>query len=286
MKSYINRFSLFAAILFLFACEKAENKINFIDGTAPVLAASTNAVTLQPGSEANTALRLNWTNPNYSFTTGISSHDVKYTLELDTLGANFGSARKFVTVFSKELSKTYTVTELNGIMGNDMRLPLDPRRTFTFQARITSSLGVGSDAVPRTSNIITFTASPFIPPPKVEPPGTAANSYNDGELWIVGDASPNGWANPLQATYKTSHKFTKKSKTLYELTIALPGGGGYKLIQTDGIWDTQYHMTVGTWAGGQFEKKNADPTFPGPPSAGTYKITVDFQLGEYTVVKQ
>jgi len=285
MKSYINRFLLFAVIVFLFACEKAENKINFKGGTNPVLTASTNAVTLQPGLESNTALRLSWTNPDYSFTTGISSHDVKYTLELDTMGANFGSAKKFVTVFSKELSKTYTVKELNGIMGNDMRLPLDPRRTFTFQARITSSLGVGTDAVPLTSNIITFTASPFIPPPKVEPPGTPANNYNDGELYIVGDASPNGWANPLQAVYKASHTFIRKSKTLYELTIALPGGGGYKLIQQDGVWGTQYHMTVGAWAGGQFEKKDSDPQFPGPPTAGTYKITVDFQLGEYTVVK-
>lgn len=286
MKSYINRFSLFAAICFLFACEKAENKITYIGGKEPVLTANTNAVNLQPGLETNQAIRFSWTNPDYSFTTGISSHDVKYKLEIDTLGANFGSARKFETVIAKELSKTYTVTELNSIMGNDMRLPLDPRRSFTFQARITSSLGVGSEAVPRTSNIITFSASPFIPPPKVEPPGTPANSYNDGALWIVGDASPNGWTNPLQAAYKTTHKFTRKSKTLYELVITLPGGGGYKLIQEDGNWDTQYHMTVGTWAGGQFEKKNADPTFPGPPTAGSYKITVDFQLGEYTVVKQ
>lgn len=275
MKSYINRFSLFAVILFLFACEKAENKINFKGGTNPVLSASTNAVNLQPGIESNTAIKFNWTNPDYSFTTGISSHDVKYTLEIDTLGANFGSARKFVTVFSKDLSKTYTVTELNGIMGNDMRLPLDPRRTFTFQARLTSSLGVGTNAVPLPSNIITFTASPFIPPPKVAVPDM-------GTLWITGDAVASGWTN----TPPVAQQFTRISNTLYELVITMPSGGGYKLLQKQGDWDSQYHMTVGTWAGGQFEKKNSDPQFPGPPSAGSYKITVDFQLGEYTVVKQ
>lgn len=275
MKSYIKSFSLFAVILFLFACEKAENKINYASGKEPVLSASTNAVNLQPGLEANQAIRFSWTNPDYVFTTGISSHDVKYTLELDTLGANFGSARKFVTVFSKELSKTYTVTELNGIMGNDMRLPLDPRRTFTFQARITSSLGVGSDAVPLPSNIITFTASPFIPPPKVTVPDL-------GTLWITGDAVASGWTN----TPPVSQQFTQISNTKYELVINMLGGGGYKLLQKQNDWDSQYHMTVGTWAGGQFEKKNSDPQFPGPPTAGTYKITVDFQLGEYTVVKQ
>ncbi len=66
----------------------------------------------------------------------------------------------------------------------------------------------------------------------------------------------------------------------------MPGGGAYKLIQEQGVWGTQYHMLLGgTWEGGDFEKKDADPGFPGPPSAGTYKITVDFQRGKFKVVK-
>ena len=65
------------------------------------------------------------------------------------------------------------------------------------------------------------------------------------------------------------------------------GGGNYKLIQEQGNWDTQYHMlTGGTWNSGDFEKKNSDPGFPGPPSAGTYKITVNFKTGKYTVEKK
>jgi hypothetical protein len=149
---------------------------------------------------------------------------------------------------------------------------------------IISSIG-DSKAVPLTSNVITFTTSPFAPPPKVEVPGTLANNYNDGNLWMVGDASFGGWNNPLNAPYNVSQKFTKISKTLYQLTVSLPGGGGYKLIQIPGDWGTQYHMTTGTWTNGNIEKKDSDPQFPGPPSAGSYKITVDFQLGVYTVVK-
>jgi hypothetical protein len=31
--------------------------------------------------------------------------------------------------------------------------------------------------------------------------------------------------------------------------------------------------------------RDADPGFPGPPTAGNYKISVDFITGKYTVVK-
>jgi starch-binding outer membrane protein SusE/F len=280
MKRIINRFSFFILAAFvLVACEKVENRVSYQTGTAPALTASTSTVRLEAGEESNTAIRFNWTNPNYQFTTGVSSHDVKYTMEIDTLGGNFNSSRKFVTAFAKELSKTYTVGELNGILGNSMQLQLDPRRNYTFQVRITSSLGVGTNAVPLVSNIITFTTSPFPPPPKVPTPD--ANT-----LWATGDAFASSWQNPLPGPYDVSQKFTRLSTTLYELTVNMPGGGNYKLIQAQGNWGTQYHMLAGgTWQGGEFEKRDADPGFPGPPSAGTYKITVNFQLGQFNVVK-
>jgi starch-binding outer membrane protein SusE/F len=280
MKSYINQFSLLLAMVFLFACKKVENKIYFDGGTAPVLAASTSTVRLEAGEESNIAIRFNWTNPDYKFTTGLSSQDVKYTMEVDTLGGNFSSGKKYTTVFAKDLSKTYTVGELNAILGNVMRLQLDPRRSFTFQVRMTSSLGIGSEVAKLTSNVITFTASPFPPPPKVAVPV-------NGTLWMTGDACPSSWQNPLGSPYDVNQKFTKRSTTLYDITVALPGGGNYKLIQAQGDWGSQYHMLAGgTWQGGEFEKKDADPGFPGPPSNGTYKITVDFQLGLFSVVKQ
>ncbi len=282
MKKLIQSFIVFAGLLVLASCEKVENKISFEGGKDPVLTLSATNVSLEPGNETKEALRLNWTNPDYMFTTGVSSHDVTYTIEFDVEGGNFASAKKSDVVIAKELSKTFTVAELNGFLGNTMKLQTDPRKTYVIEVRVVASIGA---AVKKYSAVSKFTTSPFSPPPKVEPPGTLANNYNDGELWIVGDASPNGWANPHQATYLASHKFTRLSMTKYELTITMPGGGGYKLIQAQGNWDTQYHMTVGTWAGGEFEKKNADPTFPGPSAAGNYKITVDFQLGTYSVVK-
>jgi hypothetical protein len=275
---------LFSSIFLLAitSCKKAEDKVFFEGGNPPQLSASTNNVVLEPGSESNTALVLNWTNPDYTFTTGISSQDVTYTLELDTLGGNFSSSNKVTTVVSKDTRKVYTVGELNGILGNSMVLQLDPRRTYTMQTRVTSSISVsgGGSAAKLTSNVISFTTKPFAPPPKVPPP-------TNGTLWATGDAFASGWGNPLPPPYDVSQQFTKVSNTLYEATVSMVGGGGYKLIQIQGDWGTQYHMLAGgTWQGGNIEKKDSDPQFPGGPTAGTYKITVDFQLGKFSVVKQ
>jgi len=267
------------------SCKKAENKIFFEGGTPPQLAASSTNVVLEPGSESNVALVLSWTNPDYKFTTGISSQDVTYTLEMDTLGGNFNSSNKVTTVIAKDTKKVYTVGELNGILGNAMVLQLDPRREYTLQVRVTSSIGVsgGGAAGKLTSNVVSFKTKPFAPPPKVEPP-------TNGTLWITGDAptGPPSWSNPVPAPYDVSFKFTKVSNTLYELVVPMKGGGGYKLIQKQGDWDSQYHALAGgrSWNSGNFEKANAEPGFPGPPTAGDYKITVDFQLGKYTVAKQ
>ena len=271
-------FSLMTAALIMQSCEKDENKIFYEDGTPPVLTASTTAVNLQPppADQAAEAIRFGWTNPNYVFTTGLSSQDVTYRLEFDTAGANFGSNAKYTTTIARDLGRAFSVGELNSILGNTMSLTFG--RQYRIEARVISS--IGTEAIPLTSNVTTFTARPFAPPPKVPVP-------TNGTLWITGDAAPSGWSNPLGAPYDVSQKFTAVSSTLYELVLSMPGGGGYKLIQAQGDWGTQYHMlNGGTWNAGSFEKRDADPAFPGPPAAGTYKISVDFQKGQFSVVKQ
>src|SRR5205823_3503421 len=224
-----NIFRLLAFSVFLFgisSCKKAENKDFFEGGNAPALSASTATVTLEPGSEANTAIVLKWTNPDYKFTTGLSSQDVTYTLEMDTLGANFSSSKKVTTVVAKDLSKTYTVGELNGILGNTMLLQLNPRRNYTLQLRVISSIG---STVKLVSNVISFTTKPFAPPPKVTPPAS-------GKLYITGSATPGGWMGS-PAPELLSQKFTQVSSTLYVLSsIALTGGGSYLFVPLYGDW--------------------------------------------------
>lgn len=267
-----------AASLLAWGCQKEENKIYFESGTAPVLSISNAAPALVPGDEAKPATAFSWTNPNYVFTTGISSHDVQYKLEVDTVGANFKSNSKGTIGIARDLNKAYTVGELNALLSGANFMGLTPDRSYNFEARVTST--IGTTGIPLVSNVVRFTAKPFSPPPAVPVP-------TDGTLWATGDAFASGWSNPLGAPFDVNQKFTRVSNTLYELTVDMPGGGNYKLIQTQGNWGTQYHMiSGGTWEGGTFEKKDADPGFPGPATAGKYKISVNFQTGRFAVAKQ
>jgi hypothetical protein len=279
MKKYIKSLGMLITLAFaLGSCEKQENKVYLEGGTEPLLTASTATVALTPppADESKEAIKFRWSNPEYKFTTGISSQDVNYLLELDVAGANFTSKTKYSTNISKDLEKSFSVLELNSIFGNTMLLTFG--KQYTIEARVTSSLASG--AAKLVSNKVSFTATPYAPPPKVEPP-TA------GTLWATGNAFSSGWANPLPTPYDGSQKFTKVSNTLYELIVDMPGGGNYKLIQEQGVWGTQYHMiSGGTWESGEFRKRDAEPGFNGPPTAGKYKITVDFQIGKFTVIKQ
>ncbi|SHF78768.1 SusE domain-containing protein [Flavisolibacter ginsengisoli] len=265
------------SLLILASCKKDENKIYYEGGTAPQLTATvSNTIPLSFANKDKEAMTLSWTNPNYMFTTGVSSQDVNYVIEFDTVGANFTSPQKQSVVVSKEMSKTFTQNQINDYLLNQMGLQVN--KPHQIEVRVKSTLA--NNSAPLPSNVLTFTATPFSTPPKVEPPAA-------GTLWMTGDAAPSGWSNPLSDPYLTSQQFTQVSPTEYELTVTLPGGGNYKLIQDNGQWGSQYHMiTGGTWQAGDFEKKDSDPGFPGPPTAGTYKIKVDFQKGKYTVTKQ
>jgi hypothetical protein len=259
------------------ACKKDENVIYYESGTAPVLTASrTGTLPLSFVTRKNVLLKLTWTNPEYKFTTGISSQDVTYMIEIDTTGANFTNPKRARISISKELERSFTDSVINDLLVN--QLELDTLKDHLVEIRVTSYIG---SAVPLHSNVFKYTAvRPYSIPPKVAPP-------LNGNLWATGDAFASGWTNPLLAPYVTTQKFTKLSTTLYEATVNMTGTpGGYKLLQDNGDWTTQYHMLAGgTWEGGDFEMKNLDPQFPGAPSPGTYKITVDFQKGKYSVIK-
>ncbi|CAN5436813.1 hypothetical protein BH10BAC3_BH10BAC3_08020 [soil metagenome] len=278
MKNTIQK-TLFAALLVLLAvsCKKEETKVYFDGGTASVLSANqTGTIPMAFVNGSKEAVTFTWTNPNYNFTTGLSSQNVAYNFEIDTVGANFTNPNKKVLVLSKELGYMLTQTALNDIMLNQLSLTVD--MPHEIEMRIVSSVaGATPTALP--SNVLKFTATPYSIPPKVDPP-------TEGTLWITGDATKSGWSNPLGTPYDLNQKFTQVTPTLYELTVSLPGGGGYKLIQKQGVWGTQYHMLKGgTWEGGEFEQKDADPAFAGPPAAGNYKLSFDFQKGKFTVQK-
>lgn len=269
--------SILSAVTFL-SCTKKENKIYFNGGTAPVLSASLSGnIPLSFVNRNNVGLKVMWTNPNYQFTTGLSSQDVSYQLEIDTTGANFTNPRKVIVSIGKDLSKTFTQDEINSILFSQMKL-LDGM-SHNIEMRLRASLPNDNGIL--YSNVLKFTATPYTIPPKVAVPTTNA-------LWITGSAVGSGWSNPIGAPNESLQKFTRVTNTLYELTVNMISGGGYKILQeNNGNWSSQYSYVAGSGSalGGEFEKRDGTQ-FDAPSVSGTYKLTFDFQAGRFTAVKQ
>ena len=280
-----NRISILFLSLFtvaaLWSCTKDEKKDYFEGGTAPVLTASVaDSIALDYTKKDASALQVSWTNPDYKFTTGVSSQDVNYLIEIDTAGANFTNPARQTVAISKDLSRTFTQGEFNDYLLN--QLVLKPGIQHTLEIRVKSSLG-SLASVSLLSNALQFKVTPYAIPPKVAPPAS-------GQLFLVGNATPggdaHGWDNPVPVP---AQEFTQLSPTLYTITIPLIGGKEYLFLPVNGDWGHKYAVkdnTVSNLANGGDFGFDLAKNFPGPAADGTYKIDVDFQRGKFTVTKQ
>ncbi len=273
MKQTILRLLLPSLLLLgLWSCKKDENRIFLEAGTPPVLTASTaGPLVLTRPDATSPAVRLSWTNPNYRFTTGISSQDVTYLIQVDKAGQNFASADRQEISVSKDLGVNWTVADLNGIL---TRMNLPENVAHDLEIRVRASMA--NETAPLFSNVVKLRVTPYLDIAVPLPP--------TGELYITGNAMPSDWTNSPPAT----QKFTKLSNTEYTITVPLTSGKFYKFLSTPGQWQPQYG---GKDAGGGDLGANmgggSDPdAIPTPADNGTYKITVNFKTGKYTVVKQ
>ncbi len=281
MKKTILRLStliLFTSFI-LGGCKKDETKLYFTGGTAPVLSATAASDTVSYLNADKTVLTLNWTNPNYTFTTGVSSIDVAYNIQIDTVGSNFTNpAKKEITV-SKDLTYSFKATDLNDIMQNQLNLAAGMAHNLEF--RVISYLTNNSAQL--TSNSVQYIATPYVIPPKVPPSPS-------GELYITGSATDGGWMVGGGVGVPANQQFTKIDDLHYTITLHLNAGQEFLFIPVNGDWGNKYackntvdHPQPKT--GGDFGYNLSD-NFPGPDADGTYKIDVDFQKGKYTVTKQ
>jgi hypothetical protein len=262
--------------LILASCKKEENKIYFEDATPPILTALFSPpLVLTDANKNNVAIRFSWTNPDYRFSTGLSSQNVTYTLQVDTTGSKFTNPAMQQVTIANDLGVTYTGKDLNAIL-TKLNLAEDVPHNVEF--RIVSSLG--NNSLPLYSNVVKIVITPYL--------DVAVPVPTAGTLWVTGDAFASGWGNPLPSPYDVTQKFTKVSNTVYQLIVDMKSSGGYKLIQKQGDWSTQYHVvTGGSASSGSFEYGDVPGNaFPAPAAAGSYKITVNFKTGTYTVVKQ
>lgn len=105
------------------------------------------------------------------------------------------------------------------------------------------------------------------------------------QLWITGDATATSWTN--DPTSNTAQRFTHLSSGLFELTINLEPGKLYKFLSSPGNWQPQFGGSSATGGnlGANYGGGGDPDAVPTPAAAGSYKITVNFITGKYTVVK-
>jgi hypothetical protein len=270
-------YSLIVGALFLTGaltgCKKEENRIIFEGGVNPVLTAnSVSPRVLVIANRDVPTLRLNWTNPNYRFTTGVSSQDVTYLIQIDLEGANFNSSKKYEKVVARDLVLNFTTAELNTAL---LAMDLPENVAHKLEVRVIASLM--NNSVPFVSNVLRMTVTPYL---DVVFPVPA-------NLYITGAATPGNWMGGGDPEL-LSQKFTKISSSEFQISsLNMKASQGFLFVPVYGNWSNKYGFT-GAGLGNNPDGDNFRPDgsdFVSPGVAGNYRINVSFKTGKYTFTK-
>jgi hypothetical protein len=217
---------------------------------------------LQVSNAAENAISFNWNASDYG-----SNNTINYALQLDTAGGNFANPQLFK--YGTSLNSSFIQNDLNtaainaGVIGGS---------TKDVEFRIVSYLGTDYSSPLVCSNVVTVSLTTYVPIPD--------------NLYIVGDATPGGWNNPVPVP---SQQFTKVDDYSFSITIGLTAGKSFLFLPVNGSWDHKYGgATDGTaGGGGTLLKDGAVPgsNTPAPGTDGVYKIDVNFQTNKYTVTQ-
>lgn len=267
MKIFSKIFAVIAVASFVFAaCTKDAALPSYSTGNTPVLSSSKATVKPTSADSNNVVLTFSWTNPQYATSDSATN---KYVLEIDSSGRNFSKSVKWVLTGST--SKSFTGKAYNELL---LGLGFKFNVAYDIDVRLTSSYANNNDM--KVSNTIKVNVTPYKIDPKVTPPTN---------LYIVGGATVGGWNNPVDTP---SQKFSQIDETTFMGVFDL-SGGEYLLLPVNGDWGQKYAITdnsvAGIADGGNFQYYNSGgQNFKAPTAAGRYLITVDFQLGKFTVV--
>ena len=115
---------------------------------------------------------------------------------------------------------------------------------------------------------------------------TPYTSTLPANLFIVGDATPGGWNNPVPVP---TQQFTRLNSSEFTLTLnGMLSGKEYLLLPVNGDWSNKYAVAnngiVGLSGGGDFGYNFAQ-NFPSPSVAGNYKIEVNFVTLKFKTTK-
>jgi len=100
-------------------------------------------------------------------------------------------------------------------------------------------------------------------------------------LFMVGDATPGGWNNPVPVP---SQQLTRLNSVQFQLaTLPIVAGKEYLLLPVNGDWSNKYAVSDKTLPGlsaGGFFGYNLGDNFPGPGVAGNYKFDINFGVAK------
>ena len=217
---------------------------------------SSSPLVLQVSNASNTAISFNWNASPYG-----TNNTINYALQADVVGGNFANPQ--VIKYGTSLTSGITVNDLNslaiaaGVIGGS---------TQNVEFRIVSYLGTTYATPMVYSNAVTISITTFTPIPPT--------------LYIVGDATPGGWNNPVPLP---SQQFTRIDAVTYGIVINLTAGKSYLFLPVNGDWSHKYGGASAT--GGALLADNAVPNSntPAPATSGNYQIVINFQTGTYTV---
>ncbi len=114
---------------------------------------------------------------------------------------------------------------------------------------------------------------------------SAGFTYNSNTLFIVGNATPGGWNNPIPPVDSALQQFTTISPTEYKITIELMADSSYKFITVNGSWTVNYGISVKndpTEINGGAIVSNGNDILA-PATTGTYVIDVNLATNTFTV---
>jgi len=207
---YLTKLSLqiLASLVLFSACKKELKAPEAAPLDAGVLSASVDAVTIDAGNPGNEAVTFSWTAESNSMIT--------YSL---ILSANNNTDT--VAIAQNTVSKKFTNAELNGILVDKLGLAIGVEADV--QAVVQAFVPINGKM--DTSNAITVKMTP------------AATGPAYSKLWIVGDATPNGWNidNPNEMKADPTNPFQFKYNEVLN-------AGEFKIPTTTGNWGTDYFM--------------------------------------------
>lgn len=273
MKKFLKLFLLAAMVTVLYtACDKVDKNPFYDNGKAVVLSSTKTSINPTAADSNNVAVTFSWTSPEYA----TAASNYKFVIEIDSSGRNFSKAvTKTVTGVSEA---SFIGKELNAIL---LGYGFDFNKAYDMDVRVTSSYANNNERY--QSNVLKLKMTAYVTPPKVLPPTT-------NHLYMVGNATQGQWANPVPVP---SQELVRVDSVTYGGLFNLNAAGEYLLLPVNtNTWNAKYGVPdkslAGLSAGGTFGF-HLDPAtefndnFPGPATAGWYKMMYDFQGGRFTV---